>query len=639
MPVYNCEEYIESAIQSVLNQTFSDFELIIIEDHSTDSTLSIVKSFSDKRIQVITHRKNMGIIRSLNEGILVAKGQYIARMDGDDICIPTRFEKEIEYFRKYPSISLVSTSALLINRYGESCGHWDEDLKYKSEGDLLNNLVKTNCIVHPTILVKKEIIQRYRYLPNTEGYEDYILWLRMVSNREVFIKIYEDLLMYRIHPHSTTVSTNRGNIYLKEIYAKSAFLIFQTKKLEINRVYIGVTLNLVKNLIDLIMTTTYHMMMEAWIYVLAKLGRILSHISPLKLEKTVYLFPFYHIGGAEQVHLDILKTVKNESNTVIFTNHSRNKALLSEFSKYADVLDLSVYSSNPLFYGFFVGFIAGSINKYSSLVFGSNSAIYYRILNQVRPDIRKGDLIHAFGGGVEDASIKAIPLLNYRVTISDRTRQDLIDQYANLGLSSYSKRIEIIRNFVKIKPADNPNLVKDGELLKLLYVGRAGFEKRIHLVGMIAKECHQARLLDKIQIIGGLEGSMPDKYKQYCEFLPEISDKSVLEKHYKKNDILLLTSEREGVPMVIMEAMANGLVVVSTDVGGVSEVIDNNKSGYIVKSENEDGIVSAFVEIIKDLSKHRRKMSRIKQTAYNYAKTNFSQETFEKSYRQLLMLN
>ena len=111
LPVYNCEKYIRKTIDSVFNQTYSNFELLVIDDGSTDTTLKIVQSFIDNRIQVIQFDKNKGLIEVLNHGIKIAKGKYIARLDGDDICLPTRLEKQVNWLEKNQKTAVVQQVA------------------------------------------------------------------------------------------------------------------------------------------------------------------------------------------------------------------------------------------------------------------------------------------------------------------------------------------------------------------------------------------------------------------------------------------------------------------------------------------------------------------------------------------------
>ncbi len=109
LPVYNSEKYIAEAVQSILDQTFTDFELLIINDASTDGTLQILESFKDDRLKIINNPTNLKVVKSLNKGLELAQGEFIARMDADDIAYPQRFEKQIAYFKKYPQVDVCGT--------------------------------------------------------------------------------------------------------------------------------------------------------------------------------------------------------------------------------------------------------------------------------------------------------------------------------------------------------------------------------------------------------------------------------------------------------------------------------------------------------------------------------------------------
>ena len=115
MSVYNGEEYLRIAIDGILNQTYNDFEFIIINDGSTDQSRNIICSYTDKRIKLIDNDKNNGLIYSLNKGIENASGKYIARMDADDISLPTRLQKQFDYLESNKHFALVGSSAILID--------------------------------------------------------------------------------------------------------------------------------------------------------------------------------------------------------------------------------------------------------------------------------------------------------------------------------------------------------------------------------------------------------------------------------------------------------------------------------------------------------------------------------------------
>jgi glycosyltransferase involved in cell wall biosynthesis len=118
MSVHNGEKYLREAIESILNQTFTDFKFIIINDGSTDNSLAIIRSYDDKRIRILNNGTNIGLTKSLNKALKQAKGKYIARQDADDVSLPDRFEAQLKYFVQYPEVALLGTSTYIINQEG-----------------------------------------------------------------------------------------------------------------------------------------------------------------------------------------------------------------------------------------------------------------------------------------------------------------------------------------------------------------------------------------------------------------------------------------------------------------------------------------------------------------------------------------
>lgn len=203
MPVYNCELYIKQAIDSILNQTFLDFEFIIIDDASTDETLSIIKSYHDSRIKLIEKPLNTGYTNSLNYGLSIAKGEYIARMDGDDISFPERFEKQIDFLDKNPDVVVCGSFFKVIGTdkvYAVCENH--EEIKLA--------MLQDCPMGHPTVMMRKKIFREYDlvYDRSKEPAEDYDLWTRLLFCGKLH-NLQEVLLNYRMH--NSQVSTKRNN--------------------------------------------------------------------------------------------------------------------------------------------------------------------------------------------------------------------------------------------------------------------------------------------------------------------------------------------------------------------------------------------------------------------------------------------
>lgn len=236
LPVYNAEKYLKAAMDSLLSQAFTDFELIIVNDGSTDGSEEIALSYSDKRIVYLKNESNKGLIYTLNRGIESAKGRYVARMDADDICLPTRLQKQVEWLEMNPETSVVGCHVSFIDDKGFVTGEWEEDLKTATSEDIKRKMVWENCIAHPAVMTRSQILKRYRYRQDQKNTEDYDLWLRMLADGLKMEKVPEKLLLYRAHDASITGSILRkSNPFFKQLHCKRRFLLNRIKKLKWGR--------------------------------------------------------------------------------------------------------------------------------------------------------------------------------------------------------------------------------------------------------------------------------------------------------------------------------------------------------------------------------------------------------------------
>lgn len=222
MPVYNIELYLREAIDSILQQTFTNFEFIIVNDGSTDRTEEIVLSYKDERIRYYRNDKNSGVIYTLDRAMHLSKGKYLARMDGDDISLPDRLQKQYDYMQKN-NCDVVASCVQLIDKDGKDIGYWDEDKKNISAKAIKNYLPINNCIAHPTVMMKSEILKKYKYNPKQRHNEDYDLWLRIIADGGSIQKIEEPLLMHRYLQTSVT-RTRKINVFFNLMIVKFVFV-------------------------------------------------------------------------------------------------------------------------------------------------------------------------------------------------------------------------------------------------------------------------------------------------------------------------------------------------------------------------------------------------------------------------------
>jgi len=233
MPVYNTAPFLEEAVNSILEQTFRDFEFIIIDDGSTDGSLELLKSFTDERIVLLSNGINRGLVFTLHRGLKAARGRYIARMDGDDIAQPERLKMQVGYMETHPGADMVTSFVDLIDEKGLHIGVWEDDRTHVTPESIRSFLPTNNSLAHPTVLAKAEIIRALGYRAAQPDAEDYDLWLRWASTGHSFHKIAEPLVLHRIRKGSFTRLRQR-NVYLKNANTKRRFFFHELWKGNLN---------------------------------------------------------------------------------------------------------------------------------------------------------------------------------------------------------------------------------------------------------------------------------------------------------------------------------------------------------------------------------------------------------------------
>ncbi len=202
MPVYNSEKFLHEAIDSILNQTFGNFEFLIINDASTDKSKKIILAYKDPRIRYLENKKNLGVAKTLNRGLKLAKGKYVARMDADDISLPDRLKLQYERLMMDKNLVIVSSRFDWINEKG----NYNSTYRFASSPEeIFYELQFRNCLGHPTVIFNKEIIVREfgGYDERCEA-EDNDLWLR-VSKKYKIVKLKKALMKLRRSKQSKTV--------------------------------------------------------------------------------------------------------------------------------------------------------------------------------------------------------------------------------------------------------------------------------------------------------------------------------------------------------------------------------------------------------------------------------------------------
>ncbi len=197
MPVYRpSQELLRHAVTSVIAQTNQDWELLIVEDDSPEVGEDVIAGFADPRIRYARIAERRSLVESLNQGVDLARGEWIARMDADDVCEPDRLKKQLEFVREHPDVDVLGTQLAIIDASGQTRGWRRYPLEHS---DIVRALRRYNAIAHPSVLFRKSPVLDsggYRFPVN----EDYELWCRLAKRGARFANHPEALLRYRLHP-------------------------------------------------------------------------------------------------------------------------------------------------------------------------------------------------------------------------------------------------------------------------------------------------------------------------------------------------------------------------------------------------------------------------------------------------------
>ncbi|QNF34987.1 glycosyltransferase family 2 protein [Adhaeribacter swui] len=202
MAVYNGEAYIHQSVSSVLQQTFKNFELLIINDGSTDDSIKIVESFNDPRIRIIHNEKNLGLVSTRNKGLREARGEYIAILDCDDLALKARLKIQVDFLDSHPDCGLVSSNIIII----DSNNNQVKTIKYTGSSEYIKaQLFFNNYIAQSSVMIRKKALKGIIYRDEFPPAEDYDLWVRLAEIAKFKI-IQQNLTYYRVHDSNISIT-------------------------------------------------------------------------------------------------------------------------------------------------------------------------------------------------------------------------------------------------------------------------------------------------------------------------------------------------------------------------------------------------------------------------------------------------
>lgn len=641
LPVYNAGAFLRQAVQSTLDQTFRDFELIIVDDASTDGSADLIASFHDPRIRSITHARNLGLVSSLNDGLAIARGRYIARMDADDVMKPERLRKQFDYLESNPGIALVAAFVDLIDPEGQVTGQWNTDRNTVTEAEIRAMMPRTNCIAHPTVLIRRAALGDLRYEPRMVEGEDWDLWLRLLSRGARIAKIPEVLLEYRKHPSSFTAhARKRRPLSLRLLSMRHRHLLGEWSELHLSFAQIAVLVAqcrsfarfVIADVVPSVARSTYRILTYSPFRMYREWRGLRKTLAEWKGQH-VFLFPYVSMGGAEQVHLGIVEAVRDRDPLVIVCGYSKDRSFEDRFTSIARIVEIPRLLNHPFTAGSTLRTLARAINAVKpATVLGSLTTTFYDLLPSLDRGIRIYSVQHAFlyqpdANTQQKEWIDRYPLIDAYLFPSTMALREF-DKFLfhqNIGAGRASKLLRA--------PITAPSFgsVRMHDRLGLLFVGRDSTEKRPDLF---------------LRIVGALETAFPGRFRSTTvglhartdqpdvEYKGAIGDPDQLARVYADHDLLLLTSTREGHCLVVTEAMANGMAVVSTPVGDVSDRV-NASTGVLTTGTDEETVFEEMKRTVLELDADRERLHALKTNALELIRRNYDPAEFRRFYRGL----
>jgi glycosyltransferase involved in cell wall biosynthesis len=349
------------------------------------------------------------------------------------------------------------------------------------------------------------------------------------------------------------------------------------------------------------------------------------------------LYPNADIGGSIQVNIDLANCLKDKNPLIIFSKKSKNNQFKYKYDKLNLILfDIHKLIDNKSFH--FMNFIyRGIIAKWAEqqkieAVIGGECIYFYKVIPHLSKEIKRIEILHV--DTWNKYTIGFIDQISTRVFSTQKLKDKIENQYLENNIpENYFTKLHFIENALEI--AEYPN--NTNNILQVYFIGRGALQKRVHLVAEIAKNIHQTNKPIKFNFVGDVDKIINPEHYPYCNFHGSINDESALEEIYQKSDVLLMTSSYEGLPVVVMQMMAHGKVVVSTDVNSIPDYIIHNQNGLLINATNELDIIKEGVDHILKLYENPDLRKTFGEKSKQIAKEKFSMEVFCKQYNNLVI--
>ncbi len=367
-----------------------------------------------------------------------------------------------------------------------------------------------------------------------------------------------------------------------------------------------------------------------FIFPFIALGAGISYLKPLKEDFDIFFFfPFYHTGGVEKYNLAIANACKGKKAIIFFTRRSTDKSFYHDFIQTGHrIIDIASFTDNKWLYFFnliYRGIVMGYVHRQYKppIVFNGQSNFGYKISPWIRSSIKQYECIHTFSS----FSFIRQPFISFYTKAfspSHKTISDQIAYYTKTGVpKEESEKFTYLLTGIQLPTTAFQNFARTA--FRVLFVGRGSAEKRIDIVAAIAKKTKDIGAPIEFIFAGDVSDFIPDSLKPYCSIKGNITNPEDLAQLYAASQVLILTSSFEGFPLVVMEAMSHGLVILSTNVGDIPAHVKDNENGFLADvSMSTTALIENFTERLVFLHAHREESVRMGENNYAYAQKYFS---------------
>jgi glycosyltransferase involved in cell wall biosynthesis len=371
---------------------------------------------------------------------------------------------------------------------------------------------------------------------------------------------------------------------------------------------------------------------------LVVLGKIYGYLFRLKTRPKVIIFSSSaDLGGSIRVNADLATCFIDLQPLVVFTKRPKNNGFAGLFQR-AGIVTLDLHRSiDNKFYHFLNIFWRGVLAEWFRqakplAIVGGECIYFYKVIPYVSNSVRKIEVCHLNTWILYSLAFESE--ISFRVFSTKKVMRDVIEVYrkSNFGKQQFDK-LRFIDNFIEIPPLRKVQ----HQALQVLFVGRGSPQKRVHLIGEIALLCKQVNACIEFSFVGDVAAYLPSSLLPSVNLYGNVSDSTKMEEIYQSADVLILTSAFEGLPLVVMEMMARGKVVLSTAVDGIPDYIDHLKNGLLMYAILEDEIINEGVSLLRLLEVDKGMLTSLGFQARLFAEQNFSKDNFMSFYRDLVL--